>query len=103
MAWMLDTYSLESGFSQTGVVTGKPIEIGGSKGRSCATGLGVVYILEKTLEVQGKNISEATVAVQGFGKVGLHACVEAHALGAKIVAVSDRSGGVFNPKGLNIT
>ncbi len=103
MAWMLDTYSLESGFSQTGVVTGKPIEIGGSKGRSCATGLGVVYNLEKALEAQDKNISEATVAVQGFGKVGLHACVEAHALGAKIVAVSDRSGGVFNPKGLNIT
>ena len=103
MAWMLDTYSLESGFSQTGVVTGKPIEIGGSKGRSCATGLGVVYSLEKALEAQDKNISEATVAVQGFGKVGLHACVEAHALGAKIVAVSDRSGGVFNPKGLNIT
>ena len=103
MAWMLDTYSLESGFSQTGVVTGKPIEIGGSKGRSCATGLGVVYTLEKALEIQGKNISEATVAIQGFGKVGLHACVEAHALGARVVAVSDRSGAVFNPKGLNIT
>ena len=103
MAWMLDTYSLETGFSQTGVVTGKPIEIGGSKGRSCATGLGVVYILEKALEVQNKSISEATLAVQGFGKVGLHACVEAHALGARIVAVSDHSGGVFNPKGLNIT
>ena len=103
MAWMLDTYSLESGFSQTGVVTGKPIEIGGSKGRNCATGLGVVYILEKALEVQNKSISEASIAVQGFGKVGLHACVEAHALGARVTAVSDRSGGVFNPKGLNIT
>ncbi len=103
MAWMLDTFSLESGFSQTGVVTGKPVEIGGSKGRSCATGLGVVYILEKSLEVQNKNISEATIAVQGFGKVGLHACVEAHAMGARIVAVSDRSGGVYNPKGLNVT
>ena len=103
MAWMLDTFSLESGFSQTGVVTGKPIEIGGSKGRSCATGLGVVYILEKALETQNKNISEATLAVQGFGKVGLHACVEAHALGARVVAVSDHSGGVFNPKGLNLT
>ena len=103
MAWMLDTFSLESGFSQTGVVTGKPIEIGGSKGRNCATGLGVVYIMEKALEVQNKNISEATIAVQGFGKVGLHACVEAHALGARIVAVSDRSGGVYNPKGLNVT
>ena len=103
MAWMLDTYSLESGFSQTGVVTGKPIEIGGSKGRSSATGLGVVYILEKALEAQNKNISEATIAVQGFGKVGLHACVEAHALGARVVAVSDHSGGLFNPKGLNVT
>ena len=63
----------------------------------------MVYILEKALEVQNKSISEATLAVQGFGKVGLHACVEAHALGARIVAVSDHSGGVFNPKGLNIT
>ena len=103
MAWMLDTYSLESGFSQTGIVTGKPIEIGGSKGRSSATGLGVVYIMEKALEAQNKGISEATLAVQGFGKVGLHACVEAHALGARVVAVSDRSGGVFNHRGLNIT
>ncbi len=103
MAWMLDTYSLESGFSQTGIVTGKPVEIGGSKGRSCATGLGVVYIMEKALEVQDKDISSATLAVQGFGKVGLHACVEAHALGARVVAVSDRSGGAFNPRGLNIT
>ena len=103
MAWMLDTYSLESGFSQTGVVTGKPVEIGGSKGRSCATGLGVVYILEKALEVQNRHLSDITVAIQGFGKVGMYACVEAHALGAKIVAISDRSGGIFNPKGLNIT
>lgn len=103
MAWMLDTYSLESGFSQTGVVTGKPVEIGGSKGRSCATGLGVVYILEKALEVQNRHLSDTTLAIQGFGKVGMHACVEAHALGASIVAISDRSGGIFNPKGLNIT
>ena len=103
MAWMLDTYSLESGFSQTGMVTGKPVEIGGSKGRSSATGLGVVYILEKLLDTQNKNISDAKIAVQGFGKVGLHVCIEAHARGARIVAVSDRSGGVFKPDGLNIT
>ena len=83
MAWMLDTFSLESGFSQTGVVTGKPVEIGGSKGRSSATGLGVVYILEKALEVQDKSISEATIAVQGFGKVGLHACLESSCYGCK--------------------
>ncbi len=103
MAWMLDTYSLESGFSQTGVVTGKPVEIGGSKGRECATGLGAVYILEKALAVQNKNISEVSLAIQGFGKVGMHACVEAHALGARVVAISDRSGGIFNPKGINLT
>ena len=102
MAWMLDTYSLESGFSQTGMVTGKPVEIGGSKGRNCATGLGVVYILEKILETQNKSISDTTIAVQGFGKVGLHACIEAYARGARIVAVSDRSGGIFNASGLNV-
>ena len=103
MAWMLDTYSLESGFSQTGMVTGKPVEIGGSKGRNCATGLGAIYITEKMLTKQNKNMSDITVAVQGFGKVGLHACVEAYARGACIQAVSDRSGGVFNSSGLNIT
>ena len=103
MAWMLDTFSLESGFSQTGVVTGKPVEIGGSKGRDCSTGLGAVYVLEKALQTQSKTLHEATLAVQGFGKVGMHACIEAHALGARIVAISDRSGGVFNPKGINVT
>ncbi len=103
MAWMLDTFSLESGFSQTGVVTGKPVEIGGSKGRDCSTGLGAVYVLEKALEVQSKALAEATLAIQGFGKVGMHACIEAHALGARVVAISDKSGGIFNPKGINIT
>lgn len=102
MAWMLDTYSMESGFAQTGVVTGKPIEIGGSQGRDSATGLGVVYIIEKALETEGRNISDATVAVQGFGKVGMHAAIEAYALGAKVTAVSDVSGGLYNGKGINI-
>ena len=103
MAWMLDTFSLESGFSQTGVVTGKPVEIGGSRGRDSATGLGVVYIVEKTLETQGKNLSGATIAIQGFGKVGKHVGIEAHALGAKIVAVSDLRGGIYNPEGIYIS
>ncbi len=103
MAWMLDTYALETGYSQMGIVTGKPIEIGGSQGRQSATGLGLVHIIEKALEVKDKTLDKATLAVQGFGKVGLHACIEAHALGARVVAVSDISGGIYNPKGLNIT
>lgn len=102
MAWMLDTYSLDSGFSQTGVVTGKPVEIGGSAGRESATGLGVVYIAQRALEVIDKKISEATMAVQGFGKVGMHAAIEGYALGARILGVSDVSGALFNERGINI-
>jgi len=103
MAWMLDTYALETGYTQTGIVTGKPIEIGGSQGRLSSTGLGLVHIIEKALEVKDTSIDRATIAVQGFGKVGLHACIEAHALGARVVAVSDISGAIYNPRGLNIT
>ncbi|MCB0386385.1 MAG: Glu/Leu/Phe/Val dehydrogenase, partial [Bdellovibrionales bacterium] len=103
MAWMLDTYSMESGFSQTGVVTGKPIEIGGSQGRDSATGLGVVFSAEKALEKRNQKIQGSTMAVQGFGKVGMHAAIEAFALGAKVVAVSDVSGALFNPEGINIS
>ncbi|MCB0385532.1 MAG: Glu/Leu/Phe/Val dehydrogenase [Bdellovibrionales bacterium] len=102
MAWMLDTYSMEMGYAQTGVVTGKPVEIGGSQGRDSATGLGVVYIIEKALETQGRKFSECSVAIQGFGKVGMHAAIEAYALGAKVVAVSDVSGALYNPNGINI-
>ena len=103
MAWMLDAFSLESGFSQTGVVTGKPVEIGGSLGRDSSTGLGVIYITEKALETQDKKIIGSTIAIQGFGKVGMQASIEAHALGAKIVAVSDFKGGIYNPEGINIS
>lgn len=102
MAWMLDQYSLDSGFSQTGVVTGKPVEIGGSYGRDAATGLGVVYTIEKALEAKSRKIDECTIAIQGFGKVGMHAAIEAHRLGGKVVAVSDVAGGVYNGDGLNI-
>lgn len=103
MAWMLDTYSMESGFSQTGVVTGKPVEIGGSQGRDAATGLGVVYIIEKALATKNKKIQDASIAIQGFGKVGMHAAIEAYALGAKVVAVSDVSCALYHPEGLNIS
>ena len=102
MAWMMDQYSVESGYSQTGVVTGKPIEIGGSLGREAATGLGVVYIMEKALMTMNKKISDATLAVQGFGKVGMHAAIEAYALGSRVIAVSDVAGGIYNRKGINI-
>jgi glutamate dehydrogenase (NAD(P)+) len=102
MAWMLDQYSVESGFSQTGVVTGKPVEIGGSAGRDAATGLGVVYVIEKALERMNKKMTGTTIAVQGFGKVGMHAAIEADLLGARILAVSDVSGAIYNPDGLNI-
>lgn len=102
MAWMLDTYSAENGFAQTGVVTGKPIEIGGSMGRDSATGLGVVYIMDKALQTMNKKINESTMAIQGFGKVGMHAAIEADALGAKVVAVSDVTCAIYDPNGLNV-
>ncbi len=102
MAWMLDTYSLESGFSQTGVVTGKPVEIGGSLGREAATGLGVIYATEKALEKVGKRMSDCTIAIQGFGKVGMYAAIEGYAKGAKVIAVSDVSGAIANERGINI-
>lgn len=102
MAWMLDTYSVEMGYSNTGVVTGKPVEIGGSLGRDSATGLGVVYIIEKALATMGRKLSGSTLAVQGFGKVGMHAAIEAYALGAKVIGISDVSGALYNPNGINI-
>lgn len=102
MAWMMDTYSQEQGYAQPGVVTGKPIEIGGSLGRMGATGLGVVFVAEKAFEKKGKSLKGATIAIQGFGNVGSHAALYAHERGAKIVAVSDVSGGIFNGDGFNI-
>jgi len=102
MAWMMDTYSLDTGYSQTGVVTGKPVAIGGSKGRNLATGLGVVFNIIKALEKKERGIKGATIAIQGFGKVGMHAAIEAYKLGAKIVAVSDVSGGLYKADGLNV-
>ena len=103
MAWFMDTYSQEQGgFAQPGVVTGKPVEIGGSLGRNHATGLGVVYVAEKAFEVCKMNMKGATIAIQGFGNVGSFAAKFAHDRGARIVAVSDVSGGIFNGDGLDI-
>lgn len=103
MAWIMDTYSQENGgFAQPGVVTGKPVEIGGSLGRNHATGLGVVYVAEKAFEVNQMSLKGASIAVQGFGNVGSFAAKFAHERGAKIIAVSDVSGGIFNGDGLDI-
>ena len=103
MAWFMDTYSQEQGgFAQPGVVTGKPVEIGGSLGRNHATGLGVVYVAEKAFEVCKMNMKGSTIAIQGFGNVGSFAAKFAFERGAKIIAVSDVSGGIFNGEGLNI-
>ncbi len=102
MAWVMDTYSQEHGFAQPGVVTGKPIEIGGSLGRAGATGLGVIFTSEKALEKFNMQISQSTFVVQGFGNVGQHAALYAHQRGAKVLAVSDVSGGIYDRNGLDI-
>ena len=102
MAWLMDTFSQEQGYAQPGVVTGKPIEIGGSQGRMGATGLGVVFTAEKALEKLNMKISGSTFSIQGFGNVGQHAALYAHQRGAKILAVSDVSGGIYSAAGLDI-
>ena len=102
MAWMMDTYSQEIGHAQLGVVTGKPIEIGGSLGRTGATGLGVVFTAENACAKLKMKLSDCTMVVQGFGNVGQHAALYAFQRGTKVLAVSDVSGGIYDPKGLNI-
>lgn len=103
MAWFMDTYSHEQGgYAQPGVVTGKPVEIGGSLGRNHATGLGVVYVCERAMEVNKMKMEGSRIAIQGFGNVGSFAAKFSHERGARIVAVSDVTGGIFNGDGLNI-
>lgn len=109
MAWMMDTFSQERGFAIPGVVTGKPIEIGGSLGRNESTGRGVVYCVQhavKHLSSLGRPAPKldgtTTVAVHGFGKVGAVAATEIHQLGCKVLAVSDWQGGIYAKNGLNI-
>ncbi len=94
MAWMMDTYSVNAGYSVPGVVTGKPIVLGGSLGRTSATGDGVAISTREALIARGINPASATVAIQGFGKVGYWTAVGLEAMGLKIVAVSDVHGGV---------
>jgi glutamate dehydrogenase (NAD(P)+) len=103
MAWFMDTYSQINGYAAHGVVTGKPISVGGSLGRSAATGRGVAYCVNFAYESMGKSIdSNTTVAIHGFGKVGTPAAEDLSAQGAKILAVSDVSGAVYNKDGLDV-
>jgi glutamate dehydrogenase (NAD(P)+) len=102
MAWFMDTYSQMMGHSVFEIVTGKPVVLGGSTGRQAATGLGVVYVLEAVCERIGLALREARVAIQGFGNVGSVAARELHAIGARVVGVSDRTAGLADADGLDI-
>jgi glutamate dehydrogenase (NAD(P)+) len=102
MAWMMDTYSQQVGYAVPGVVTGKPLSIGGSLGREEATGRGVVYVTIEMLRHLKLSIENATVAIQGFGNVGSHTARIMQQHGARVIAVSDVHGGIYNSKGLNI-
>jgi len=103
MAWFMDTYSQQVGYSVPGIVTGKPLALGGTTGRREATGLGVVYVLEAVCERVELPIRDARVAIQGFGNVGGVAARELDAIGARVVAISDATGGVVSADGLDIT
>ncbi len=102
MAWMMDTYSMHRGYSVTGVVTGKPVSIGGSEGRQEATGRGVIYLVQEAAKAIDLDLNGARVAVQGYGNAGEAAARFINELGAKVVAVSDSRGGVFNGDGLDL-
>ena len=101
MAWIMDTYSMNVGHSTPGIVTGKPLELGGSQGREEATGRGAAIIAGEAMNHVARPIEGATVAIQGFGNVGVYAAQTLRDMGASIIAVSDSSGGLYNPQGLD--
>ncbi|MDR4470112.1 MAG: Glu/Leu/Phe/Val dehydrogenase [Nitrospira sp.] len=102
MAWMMDTYSQQVGYAVPGVVTGKPLALGGSLGREEATGRGVVYVTLEALRHLKLSLEHTTVAIQGFGNVGSHTARIMHQQGARVIAVSDVHGGIYNEKGLDV-
>ena len=102
MSWIMDTYSMQKGYSVPGVVTGKPISIGGSLGREEATGRGVVSIILEALKLLSIRIDQATAVIQGFGNVGSNAARLLSEEGARVISVGDSQGGIYNPKGLDI-
>jgi glutamate dehydrogenase (NAD(P)+) len=102
MAWIFDTYSMNKGHSVLGVVTGKPLTIGGSLGREEATARGATFCLESALEKKGRSMQGLRVAVQGFGNVGAYFAKFIAEQGATVVAISDSRGGMYNPNGIDV-
>ena len=102
MSWFLDTYSMMVGHQELGIVTGKPVHLGGSAGREEATGRGVMYVLRAFLKTQGKSLSSVRVAVQGFGNVGSHAARLLDEMGANVIAITEKKGGIFDESGIDV-
>ncbi len=102
MAWMMDVYSMQKGRTIPGVVTGKPIEIGGSKGRQGATGTGMFFVIEKLCEKLNYDLKSMSVVVQGFGKVGKVITKKLYDIGCKILAIGESEGGIYSQDGLDI-
>lgn len=102
MAWMMDTYSLQTGHCVPGVVTGKPVGLGGSLGRRESTGRGVAYLISRAMDTLGIAAEGATAVIQGYGNVGSVAALSLAKQGVKIIAVSDAYGGIQNPAGLDL-
>jgi glutamate dehydrogenase (NAD(P)+) len=103
MAWIMDTYSMHKRHTVTAVVTGKPIAMGGSRGRREATGRGVMFVVKEALRTLGMPLHGTTVAVQGFGNVGSIAAQLLEREGLTVVAVTDKTGGVYNPNGIYVS
>jgi glutamate dehydrogenase (NAD(P)+) len=102
MAWIMDTYSQQVGHAVPEVVTGKPVVLGGSLGRKEATGRGLVYVIQEAAPHLGMDLTRATAVVQGFGNVGSHTARFLAELGVKVVAISDVTTALYNPKGLSV-
>ncbi len=101
MAWIMDTYSMNKGYCVPGVVTGKPISIGGSKGRVDSTARGCVFVIEEAAKKIGLDLKGATVVLQGYGNVGSNVARLIHERGLKVIAAADYKGGIYNPDGLD--
>ena len=102
MAWIMDTYSMNKGYAVPGIVTGKPVELGGSLGRETATARGCAFCVAEALKSLNMSLEGTSVAVQGFGNAGSYSALFAEEFGGKVVAASDSQGGIYCPNGLNV-
>jgi glutamate dehydrogenase (NAD(P)+) len=103
MAWVMDTYSMTKGYSSLSVVTGKPVALGGSLGRNEATARGCFYVTQEAAKVKGLTLNGSKAVIQGFGNAGLNLARFYQKAGVQVIAVSDSTGGIFNPRGLNLS